>query len=473
MKYLIIFSVVTASALFAQPVQFYGLPGKTVTSLTSECMESEWSTTVPRIIFAGTTNGVFRYDFSKSYVCPDSENICPWESIGPFGKNITALTLQHRGAGPLDGLRLFAAVSSGGDTSSPIILVREVGLGTDSVWFRADSGLDRQKIFNVNALASYYYTGHTPPQNIILGGDTAIYYRCTTIWEKANYSGYPSIAAIDVSPHWFGKIAWAVGTQHGEEPWPRIYKSTDQGISWSMIDEPFHLGVQDALSVAINSKNNDTVYVGARFGVWRTTNAGLTWLNVMNKMNNLWDVIITALAVDPSSPENIFAGGMHMMDSSFLFYHSTDDGNTWQEIVSPYDYLHGVTSISVIDTGINNHDTFVFLGTSGDGVWMYRPFGNQVVQEITFYPHKFEIMQNYPNPFNPSTTIKYGLPHSAHVTLSIYNTLSQGVALLVDEKQEAGYHEVNFSAAGLTSGVYFYRLQAGDYNETQKLLLMK
>jgi len=240
-----------------------------------------------------------------------------------------------------------------------------------------------------------------------------------------------------------------------------------------MIDEPFHLGVQDALSVAINSKNNDTVYVGARFGVWRTTNAGLTWLNVMNKMNNLWDVIITALAVDPSSPENIFAGGMHMMDSSFLFYHSTDDGNTWQEIVSPYDYLHGVTSISVIDTGINNHDTFVFLGTSGDGVWMYRPFGNQVVQEITFYPHKFEIMQNYPNPFNPSTTIKYGLPHSAHVTLSIYNTLSQGVALLVDEKQEAGYHEVNFSAAGLTSGVYFYRLQAGDYNETQKLLLMK
>ncbi|MBA4312784.1 MAG: hypothetical protein C0417_09160 [Chlorobiaceae bacterium] len=96
-------------------------------------------------------------------------------------------------------------------------------------------------------------------------------------------------------------------------------------------------------------------------------------------------------------------------------------------------------------------------------------------------PISYTLSQNYPNPFNPSTVIMYGLPQSAHVTLSVFNTLGQRVALLVDEKQEAGYHEVTFDGAGLTSGVYFYRIQAGDpstssgqvYTETKKLLLMK
>ncbi len=98
-------------------------------------------------------------------------------------------------------------------------------------------------------------------------------------------------------------------------------------------------------------------------------------------------------------------------------------------------------------------------------------------------PTSYTLSQNYPNPFNPSTVIKYGLPQQSHVTLSVYNTLGQRVALLVDEKQEAGYHEVTFSAkggsasggdgAGLTSGMYFYRLQAGNFTSVQKMLLVK
>lgn len=96
-------------------------------------------------------------------------------------------------------------------------------------------------------------------------------------------------------------------------------------------------------------------------------------------------------------------------------------------------------------------------------------------------PTSYSLSQNYPNPFNPSTTIKYALLQASHVSLSVFNTLSQRVALLVDGKQEAGYHEVTFDGSGLTSGVYFYRLQAHsineqqatDYIETKKLILMK
>jgi len=85
----------------------------------------------------------------------------------------------------------------------------------------------------------------------------------------------------------------------------------------------------------------------------------------------------------------------------------------------------------------------------------------------------YELGQNYPNPFNPGTTIRYALPNSSHVTLTVFNTLGEQVALLQNGEREAGYHEVMFDASGLPSGVYFYRLTAGDFVQTKKLLVAK
>jgi hypothetical protein len=88
-------------------------------------------------------------------------------------------------------------------------------------------------------------------------------------------------------------------------------------------------------------------------------------------------------------------------------------------------------------------------------------------------PSSFDLSQNYPNPFNPSTTISYGLPHSSHVMLTVYNTLGQRVAELVNEQQQAGHHETVFHGDGLASGVYYYRIQAGGFVQTKRLLLLK
>jgi hypothetical protein len=85
----------------------------------------------------------------------------------------------------------------------------------------------------------------------------------------------------------------------------------------------------------------------------------------------------------------------------------------------------------------------------------------------------YMLSQNFPNPFNPSTVIRYGLPGSAHVILSVFNSLGQQVATLVQGDQEAGEHEVRFDAGSLSSGVYFYRIQAGDFVQTKRLLLLK
>ena len=88
-------------------------------------------------------------------------------------------------------------------------------------------------------------------------------------------------------------------------------------------------------------------------------------------------------------------------------------------------------------------------------------------------PTEFSLSQNYPNPFNPSTTIRYGLPEKAHVRLEMFNVLGQWVASLVDEVQEAGYHFVRFDGTGLASGLFFYRLRAGDFVETKRFLLLR
>ena len=95
------------------------------------------------------------------------------------------------------------------------------------------------------------------------------------------------------------------------------------------------------------------------------------------------------------------------------------------------------------------------------------------VSEAQMQPNTFSLKQNYPNPFNPSTNISYMLKNSGKVRLSVYDLLGREVAVLANEIQAAGQHEVKFSANGLSSGIYFYKLQATNGVITKKMLLMK
>ena len=123
---------------------------------------------------------------------------------------------------------------------------------------------------------------------------------------------------------------------------------------------------------------------------------------------------------------------------------------------------------NTVDRAGNNYSYFGYNFMVTRKLWVVGD-----VSEGGGLPAGFLLSQNYPNPFNLSTTIKFELPRASQVNLSVFDLLGREVSVLVNERSEAGVHEVTFDGSNLASGVYFYRLQAGTYVETRKLLLLK
>ncbi|TKJ42444.1 hypothetical protein CEE37_01820 [candidate division LCP-89 bacterium B3_LCP] len=105
--------------------------------------------------------------------------------------------------------------------------------------------------------------------------------------------------------------------------------------------------------------------------------------------------------------------------------------------------------------------------------WMWEEINPELDAGMGMLPEEYALDQNYPNPFNPATNISYSLPQSSYTQLQIYNLRGQLVATVVDGFRNAGYHEVTFDASGLASGLYIYHLQAGDFVDSGKMMLMK
>ncbi|PIS45967.1 MAG: hypothetical protein COT22_02490, partial [Ignavibacteria bacterium CG08_land_8_20_14_0_20_37_9] len=125
---------------------------------------------------------------------------------------------------------------------------------------------------------------------------------------------------------------------------------------------------------------------------------------------------------------------------------------------------------------ISNEDSLVIV-LSGLNKSFKQAYSKQVVYTIKEVPNNFNLSQNYPNPFNPTTMINYELPSKARVSLILFDILGRKVAALIDEEQNEGYYQfgmdANKVANGLASGVYIYRLSAGSFNATKKMVLLK
>jgi hypothetical protein len=108
--------------------------------------------------------------------------------------------------------------------------------------------------------------------------------------------------------------------------------------------------------------------------------------------------------------------------------------------------------------------------TDNNGNFEYYILASEVNIGI---PPKFNLSQNYPNPFNPVTKIDYDLPLDIYVSLKVYDITGRDIKTIISENQKAGYYTIDFNASNFSSGIYFYHLQAGEYLETKKMLLIK
>lgn len=114
-------------------------------------------------------------------------------------------------------------------------------------------------------------------------------------------------------------------------------------------------------------------------------------------------------------------------------------------------------------------------GVAGDwsDAWSFTTTLITSITDSGELPNSVKLRQNYPNPFNPDTQIRYGIPESSHVQITVYNTLGQRVTTLVNETQTAGWHNVRFDASGLSSGMYLYQISADGVNQTRTMMLVK
>lgn len=257
---------------------------------------------------------------------------------------------------------------------------------------------------------------------------------------------------LNESVGWFTGV---IGTATAQTP-SRVYRTTDGGASWSFTTIPQGTGFN--INIAAFDANNVFVMMQqATPTVRRSTDGGATFVNPTPGLST----IPTAIAARPNTNE------LYVTTANSILK-STDGGNTW--------------TTEAIPATITNLNFLIFAnerngwacGANGMIV-RYQPATTSSVGggTISDKPSAFKLMQNYPNPFNPTTTITYQLASFSDVKLEVFDVLGRKVATLVNERQTAGAHSVNFNAATFASGVYFYRLQAGSFVETKKMILVK
>ena len=233
-------------------------------------------------------------------------------------------------------------------------------------------------------------------------------------------------------------------------------KTTNAGSSWTPLSAPY-ISLENIREITFTDDN--TGYGVSDIGrIFYTSNAGANW------------TLLTS-----GTTEALFSINFTSHDTAFVcgyngtIIRTTDAGVSWSPQVSGItDILTKIWFTSPMVGYITTWYSKILKTTNG-GITFVQKLSNEV-------PDRFSLQQNYPNPFNPSTTIKFGVPVSVetqNIKLTVYDITGKEIAVLLDEPLSAGSYEVVWNSSGYASGVYFYRLTAGSFSETKKMVLSK
>ena len=172
-----------------------------------------------------------------------------------------------------------------------------------------------------------------------------------------------------------------------------------------------------------------------------------------------------------------------LTNATLKLYISTDGGvdwtKLWEAINDGNDWKWRKINLDLTSYSSNSNlkIAWQYVGKDGDIVSLdnIKLVGYPVtdINDKLVIPNEYSLSQNYPNPFNPSTVIDFALPTNSNVSIKVFNNLGEEVAELVNREMNAGYHSVNFNATNLSSGIYFYRISAGHFVKTNKMILLR
>jgi photosystem II stability/assembly factor-like uncharacterized protein len=275
-----------------------------------------------------------------------------------------------------------------------------------------------------------------------------------------------------------------------------IIRSTDSGLSWILL-QLFNNGVG---SLFFTDSLTGTI-VGTRGFIMTTTNGGINWtqrylmlpvqfgdssLYAVTFVNSLtgyscgnngivvkttnggvnWTYLPTGTIAQFSCVYFVNVDTGYLTASAGRLYKTTNSGLNWtMQATGTIDPLFGVEFIDYNTGWVCGFNGRILKTTNGGSTW--------IQPSLTEIPAEYKLEQNYPNPFNPVTMVNFSVPKTGLVTIKVYNPLGKEVETLVNERMTAGTYGVSFDGSDLASGVYFYKLTAGDFSSIKRMVIIK
>lgn len=250
-----------------------------------------------------------------------------------------------------------------------------------------------------------------------------------------------------------------------------VFKSTDYGVNW--IPQAV---IPIAYTLLIDPNSPNTLYAGSggpyayEGGVYKSTDSGATWGSI-----GLEAHAITKLCGIFGSENTIYAGtgGKFLETSGSGLFRSADNGTSWEPMNS------NLSSPFILSLLIDpDSPSTIYAGTMGGGIFkLTEATGIEAIDRGHIENATFCI-SNFPNPFNTTTQIAYRIPTTSHVTLKIFDTSGRFITVLVDEQEQAGYHQIAWDGTNrygteVGTGIYYIRMRAGEQLITRKVMLIK
>lgn len=430
-----VFTILTANLLNAQWVATRGPIEGIVLSLAVSTSE-----TGDTNLYAGTWNGGVFHSTDKGYNWEEIDGGNWWEGI--FDSGFTWQDIRHLVTSPngnsgtslwaLDGRRnLFRSMNS------------------DTNWTEVNNNIRQLPVRTVIIQDTFIFAG--TDSGVFISTDYGTnWIACNN--EIASYKVNSLTSILNDTKEGTSLFASTTGG---------IFRSTDNGTSWIVVNNnESELYILAVYSMTSGSK---VFFATKNDRLFRSTDKGLNWIAV-NQLKPFTDIDVFSLAIHDST---IFAG-----TRGYGVFFSHDCGESWYEANAGIGrrYIY-----SLLVSGDN-----LFAATYSDisrlnSVW-HRPFSEMITgvkDKEKQKPDNFVLEQNFPNPFNPTTTISFSLPSRSFVSLKVFDGLGREVAVLLSEELVAGNYNQQWNASGFSNGVYYYRLQAGTYFQTKKLVLLK